>query len=55
MYYSLQPKQEPMSTRDRYIENPRSKGDFNNYVDKNRGEGVSRRSTVGHVKMVDSM
>ena len=39
---------------DRYIENPRSKGAFNNYVDKNRGEGVSRKSTVGHVKVVDS-
>ena len=39
---------------DRCIENPRSKGAFNNYVDKNRGAGVSRKSTVGHVKMVDT-
>ena len=29
-------------------------GSFNSYVDKNRGEGVSRKSTVGHVKVVDS-
>ena len=43
---------------DRYIENSRSKGAFNNYVDKNGGggvTGVSRKSTVGHVKMVDSV
>ena len=40
---------------DRYIKNPRSKGAFNNYVDKNRGEGVSRKATVRHVKMLDSM
>ena len=26
-----------------------AKGSFNNYVDKKRGEGVSRKSTLGHV------
>ena len=25
------------------------KGSFNNYVDKKRGEGVSRKSKLGHV------
>ena len=26
------------------------KGSFNNYLDKGGGEGVSRMSTLGHVK-----
>ena len=28
---------------------PCEKGSFNNYVDKKRGEGVSKKSTLGHV------
>ena len=27
-----------------------AKGSFNNYVDKKRGEGVSRKSKLGHLK-----
>ncbi len=49
MYYSFQPKQEPMST-DRYIENSRTKGAFNNYVGNNRGKG-----SVAHVNMKEKV